>query len=446
MDAGFSEGMRGSISGEMTDIDRRSFNRLLGTAAAAGLVTGTVGAPVVLAKGKSMARVVIIGGGAGGASVAHQIKKNSKDIDVTLIEPRTIYTSCFFSNHYISGFRSMTSLQHNYDGLKKLGVNIIHDFARGINTEKKVVFLKGEPDIAYDKLVLSPGIEIKYSAIEGYSKEVSSIMPHAWIAGEQTQILHRRLVDMKDGGTVVISVPSNPYRCPPAPYERATLIAHYLKYHKPASKLIILDAKSVFPQMELFEEAWSSEYKGLVEWIPGDKHGGVVRVIANELSMETRNGDKIKADVANVIPPQKASSIAAKAGVAVGDWCPIIPDSFASRQVKDVFVLGDAASARKMPKSASSANSQAQIVANAIAAQLKGRKMFPPRYRNTCWSLLSANNAIKAGASYTAGKDIVEKKTSFVSDVKEDKGIRAANFKDSLNWYDEITNDMFAKG
>ena len=430
----------------MADIDRRSFNKILGSAAAVGLIGGIAKAPAVLAQGKTKGRVVIIGGGAGGASVAHQIRKNSRDIDVTLIEPNPTYTSCFFSNHYIGGFRSMSSLQHNYDGLKKLGVNVIHDFARSIDPLKKVISLKDQKEIAWDKLVLSPGIEMKYEAIEGYSAEVSRVMPHAWVAGQQTRILRRRLLDMKDGGVVVISVPGNPYKCPPAPYERASMIAHYLKYHKPASKLIILDAKSLFPQMELFEEAWSSEYKGIVEWIPGDKHGGVVKIHANEMSVETRNGDKVKADVVNIIPPQKASRIVASAGCVVGDWCPIIPDSFASREIKDVFVIGDAAMAHKMPKSASSANSQAQIVANAISAQLTGRKMFPPRYRNTCWSLLSTNNAIKSGASYTAGKDIVEQKTSFISDVKEDKGVRAANFLESLKWYEEITTDMFAKG
>lgn len=432
----------------MADIDRRSFNKLLGSAAAVGLASGVASSQALSAstKEKAIARVVIVGGGAGGASVAHQIKKNSRNIDVTLIEPKPTYTSCFFSNHYIGGFRSLRSLQHNYDGLKKVGVKVIHDYASGIDPEKKVVLIKDEPEIAYDKLVLSPGIEIKYDAIEGYSREVARVMPHAWIAGGQTEILRRRILDMKDGGTVVISVPGNPYRCPTAPYERATLIAHYLKHFKPASKLIILDAKSVFPQMELFGEVWSSEYKGLVEWVPGDKHGGVVKVLANEMSVVTHNEDIVKADVVNIIPPQRAASIAMRAGCVVDDWCPIVPDSFASRQVKDVFVLGDAAMGDNMPKSASSAHSQAQIVANVIAAQLTGKKMFPPRFRNTCWSLLSTNNAIKSGASYTAGKDIVEKKTSFISDVKEDKGVRAANFKEALNWYGQITTDMFAKG
>ena len=430
----------------MADIDRRSFNKLLGSAAATGLVSGVVNSPGVLAKGKAVGRVVIIGGGAGGASVAHHIKKNTRDIDVTLIEPKPTYTSCFFSNHYIGGFRSMKSLRHNYDGLKKLGVKLVHDRATGVDSEKKTVRLQEGQEIAYDKLVLSPGIDLKYEAIEGYSAEVARIMPHAWIAGDQTRILRQRIMDMRDGGVVVISAPGNPYRCPPAPYERATLIAHYLKHHKPASKLIILDSKSLFPQMELFEESWGSEYKGLVEWVPGDKSGGVAKVLANEMSLVTLNGDHIKADVINIIPPQKASSIAVSAGCTLGDWCPIVPDSFASRQVEDIFVLGDAATARNMPKSASSANSQAQIVANAVAAQLTGRKMFPPRYRNACWSLLSANNAIKSGGSYTAGKEVVEQKTSFISDVKEDKGIRAANFKESLKWYDEITSDMFAKG
>ena len=430
----------------MADIDRRSFNRLMGTAAAVGLMTSVGSASSVLAKGKARARVLIIGGGAGGASVAHQIRKNSKKIDVTLIEPNSTYTSCFFSNHYIGGFRSMKSLQHNYEGLKKTGVRLVHDFARSVSPDKKVVSLKSGVELAYDKLVLSPGIDVNYDAVEGYNEDVAKIIPHAWTAGVQAQNLRRQLLDMKDGGVVVVSVPGNPYRCPSAPYERATLIAHYLKHYKPASKLIILDNKSLFPQMELFEEAWAGEYKGYVEWLPGDKHGGVVKVLANEMSLVTRNGDKMKADVINLIPPQKASAIAVQAGCTDGDWCPIIPDSFASRLVKDIFVLGDAATANNMPKSASSAQSQAQIVANVIAAQLTGRKMFPPRYRNTCWSLLSTNNAIKSGASYTAGKELVEQRTSFISDVKEDKGIRAGNFKESLKWYDEITSEMFAKG
>ena len=408
-------------------------------------MSSVLSAPAILAKGKGNGRVVIIGGGAGGATVAHQLKKKSPKIDVTLIEPKATYTSCFFSNHYIGGFRSMRSLQHNYDGLQKLGVKIVQDIAVDINSDKKTITLKGETELAYDKLVLSPGIDMKYGTIEGYGEEVSKVMPHAWQSGEQARGLRQRILDMNDGGTVVITAPANPYRCPSAPYERATLIAHYLKYYKPASKVIILDSKSLFPQMELFEEVWNSEYKGMIEWLPVDKHGGVAKVAANDMTLGTRNGDSIKADVINLIPPQKAASIAVKAGCVEGDWCPIVPDSFASTMVKDIFVLGDAATAGKMPKSASAANSQAQIVANAIAAQLTGRKMFPPRYRNACWSLLSINNAVKAGASYTAGKDAVEERTSFKSDIKEDKGVRAANYKASLVWYQEITGDMFAK-
>ena len=412
----------------------------------AGVAARVLPSPAVAASDRARARVVIVGGGAGGASVAHQLLKNTRKIDVTLIEPNPIYTSCFFSNHYIGGFRSLNSLQHDYDGLKKIGVKLVQDRALSIDTQKRIVTLESETKMPYDRLVLSPGIELKYEAIEGYGSDVAQIMPHAWIAGEQSRLLHHRLLDMKDGGVVVISVPDAPYRCPPAPYERATLIAHYLKYYKPSSKLIILDEKSLFPQMELFEEAWNGEYKGFVEWVPADKHGGISAVMANERTIITDNGDRIKADVANIIPPQRASSIAARAGCALGDWCPIVPESFASRQVADVFVIGDAATARNMPKSASSAHSQAQIVANAIAAELTGRKKFPPRYRTASWSILSANNAIKAGGSYVAGKELVEQKTAFSSEVKEDKSVRAENFRQALNWYEEITSDMFAKG
>ncbi len=430
----------------MAEMNRRTFNKILGSFAASGVVSGLAGPARVLAGEKKSGRVVIVGGGAGGASVAHHIKKNARDIEVTLVEPHPVYTSCFFSNHYVGGFRSIRSLQHNYEGLKNLGVKVVQERALSVDADKKLVQLKDDIHLGYDKLVLSPGIDIKYQEIEGYSPEVAKIMPHAWKHGAEAQILRRQLLDMKDGGVVVISVPGNPYKCPSAPYERASLIAHYLKFYKPASKLIILDAKSLFPQMELFEEVWNSAYANIIEWVPVDRHGGVVKVLAGEMNVVTGNGDKIQADVVNIIPPQKAAQIAESAGCVTDDWCPIVPDSFASRKVRDIFILGDAAEARKMPKSASSANSQAEIVANAIASELKGHKMFPPRYRNTCWSLLSTNNAIKSGASYTAGKELVEQKTSFTSDIKEGKEIRANNFRESLQWYDKITNDMFAKG
>lgn len=428
----------------MAELDRRTFTKLLGSVSL-GVLAGAVAAPAVLAQGKAAGRVVIVGGGAGGAATANFLKKSAPELAVTLIEPKRIYTSCFLSNHYIASFRSLQSLQHDYEGLKSTGINVIVDYAVGVDVERKLVLLKEAEPVAYDKLVLSPGVEPKYEAIEGYSPEVAQIMPHAFVAGEQVRLLRRRIIDMTDGGTIVMSVPGNASRCPSAAYERATLIAHYLRYHKPASKLILLDAKSTFGRMELFEAVWKTEYKDIIEWVPVDKHGGVVKVLANEMTLVTANGDSVKADVVNLIPPQRAAGIVAKAGCAAGDWCPIVPDSFASRQVPDVFVLGDASIALDMPKTASAARSQAQTVANVIAAQLTGRKMLPPRYRSTCWSLLSANNSIKEGASYTAGKDLVEEQTSFTSDLKDDSGVRAANFKESLNWYRELTADMFAR-
>lgn len=428
----------------MAGLDRRSFNRLL-AAAAVGAATGMVKAPAVVALGKKAARVAIVGGGAGGASAAGFLKKGAPELDVTLIEPKTTYTACFFSNHYIGGLRSLQSLQFDYAGVKALGVNLVHTHAVGVDAQRKLVFLaEGEP-VPYDKLVLSPGVEMRYEAIEGYNAEVARLMPHAYLAGEQTELLHRRLLDMDDGGTVVMSIPPNPVRCPSAPYERASLIAHYLRCCKPASKLIVLDGKSTFDRMELFEAVWKTEYKDIVSWLPVDKHGGVVKVLANEMALVTASGETVKANVVNLIPPQRAAGIAAKAGCTAGDWCPIVPDTFASRQVEDVFVLGDAAHASTMPKTASSAHSQAEAVANVIAAQLTGRKLFPPRYRSTCWSLVATNNSIKEGASYTAGQERVEEQTTFASDLKEDASVRAANFKESLAWFKQITGDMFAK-
>jgi hypothetical protein len=270
-------------------------------------------------------------------------------------------------------------------------------------------------------------------------------MPHAYKAGVQTQILRQQLEAMDDGGTVLIAPPPNPFRCPPGPYERGCMIANYIQKNKPKSKLLIIDAKDKHSKMALFQDAYANIYGGIVEWVPAEFSGGGIKSVnAADMTVTTGDGENIKVDVANIIPGQKAGMIAQIAGCTNDSgWCPIVPETFASTMVSDVHVLGDSSIAAAMPKSGFSANSQAKVVANAIRAELTGSKAYPPRFRNTCWSLISDNNGVKVGASYKAGSEKVEKIDGFISQVEEDAALREQTFAEANGWYDSITSDMF---
>src|SRR6476646_103981 len=247
----------------MSEISRRDFAKLAG-AGGLGALASSGWSPFAVAQGA--AKVVIVGGGAGGATVAHYIKKDAPELDVTLIETNPIYSSSFFSNLYLGGFRTLESLNHAYGGLGRLGIKVVHDTATDVDTSKKMVKTKGGRSYRYDRLVLSPGIDIKYDSIQGYSREVSRIMPHAYTtAALGKRQLKQQLLAMRDGGTVVIAPPNNPYRCPPGPYERACMIAHYLKTRKPKSKLVILDPKKTFSKQAVMTEAFERYYQGFIE-------------------------------------------------------------------------------------------------------------------------------------------------------------------------------------
>ena len=432
----------------MTGLDRRQFTLMLGGAGLAGLAATSFGR---FAIAQGAAKVVIIGGGAGGATVAHQLKLGEPKLDVTLVEPKKVYTSCFFSNLYLGGFRSFSSITHNYRGLRRLGVRVVHDFATDVDAGKKVVMLKGGKTLPYDRLVLSPGIDIKYNTIEGYSEAASLLMPHAWQAGAQTRLLRRKLETMRGGGVVVMAAPNNPFRCPPGPYERACMIGHFLKTRRPKSKLIIFDPKKSFSKQPVFMEAFDTYYKGIIELHLTNEIDDftVTRVDTKTGEVFTKAGQKVKADVANIVPNQRAGEIAHKAGCAQGDWCPVKPESFASAKVPDIYVLGDASIAADMPKSAFSANSQAKVVAAQILADVAGKERFPARYRNTCWSMLAPNDSVKIGANYAAGekdgKPFLVPSGGFVSKPGEDRALRKATYEESLGWYSGIVADIFAK-
>lgn len=429
----------------MARITRRQFGRGLG-AAGAGFATSTLMTPFAIAQGAG--KVVVVGGGAGGATVAHYIKKEAPALEVTLIEANPIYSSSFFSNLYIGGFRPLSSLNHGYAGLRRVGVNVIHDFAVDVDTAKKVVKTRNGRSYPYDRLVLSPGIDIKYDSIGGYSREAAGLLPHAYNTdARQKLLLKRQLEAMKDGGTVVIAPPNNPYRCPPGPYERACMIAHYLKTKKPRSKLVILDPKQSFSKQSVFIEAFDKHYKGIIELnlTTGIDDFSIARLDAETREITTKAGKKVKADVANIIPQQRAGEIALKAGCAEGDWCPVDPDTFASKKVPHVYVLGDAAIAAEMPKSAFSANSQAKVVVGDILGELVNKAKFPARFRNICWSLVAADDSVKVGANYAPKDGKLDPSASFVSQPGEDAGLRKQNYVESVGWYSAITADMFAK-
>jgi sulfide dehydrogenase [flavocytochrome c] flavoprotein chain len=430
----------------MTMINRREFTLALGGAALAA-ASPALFRGAAIAKGN--AKVVVIGGGAGGATVARILKTQAPQLDVTIVETQPIYTTCFNSNHYFGGFRTFDSLQHSYDGLRRLGITVAIDTAFAVDTAKKTVALAGGTTLPYDRLVLSPGIAFQWEAIEGYSAQAAEIMPHAWKAGEQTLLLMRQLEAMDDGGVVVMAVPDNPYRCPPGPYERACMIAHFLKTKKPKSKLVIFDAKRTFSKQPAFEEAFAKYYSGIIDLNLTNEIDDfkVVKVDPTTKEVVTASGTRMKAAVANIIPPQKAGDIAHLAGCTEGNWCPIKPENFASGKVKDVYVLGDSAIAVEMPKSAFSANSQGKAVAADILADLVGAERFPARYRNTCWSLLAADDSIKIGASYQPGdkdgKAILQASGGFVSQRGETAEVRKQNYLESVAWYHAIIADAF---
>ena len=424
----------------MTKVDRRTFTTgLLGL----GSVAAGLSLPAY-AQGKKP-RVVVIGGGAGGATAARYIAKDSKGaIDVTLIEPSKSYYTCFFSNLYLGGIHDYNYIGHSYNGLAgNHGVNVIHDWAVGVDGAAKTVELGSGAKVAYDRLVVSPGIDLKYGSVNGYSVDAQGSMPHAWKSGTQVALLKSQVENMREGGTFVMVPPPNPYRCPPGPYERISMIAHILSKKNPKAKIIVLDPKEKFSKQALFTEGWQNHYPDMVEWIPASISGGVKNVNADTMEIET-DLETFKADAASVVPAQKAGVICERAGLTDGDWCPIVPATMQSRADENIHVLGDASVASAMPKSGFSANSQAKVAAMAVRGALTGSKVFPARFANTCWSLIDENDGVKVGANYKAGAEKIEVVDKFISKTEEDADLRKATYEESESWYTAITNDMFS--
>lgn len=421
----------------MRPCTRRAFGCLAGATCVAALGAAT-------ARGQAKARVVVLGGGVGGATVAKYLALSASGLAVTLVEPKPHYTTCFFSNLYLAGLRSLASLTHGYEALaQQYGIKVVHDSAVAIDPVAKTVDLETGDKLQYDRLVVAPGIAFNFGVIEGYDEAATQLLPHAWMAGPQTKLLRDQLEAMEDGGVFVLTAPPDPFRCPPGPYERASLIAAYFKQFKPRAKILILDAKDNFFEQDLFQDAWNRHFPGMIEWLPAQFTGGIKAVDVKARSIKTAS-ESFVAAVANVIPPQIAGGLAHQGGLAdASGWCPVDPVTFESKQQPGIHVVGDAASAGDMPKSAFAANSQAKSCAFAIAAQLTGSESVAPHLFNTCFTFLAPDDAISDAISFKLGAGTIKIGDILISQVGESAQTRRDAVQAADGWYDAFTHDVF---
>lgn len=423
----------------MSFFTRRQFFSLAGSLPFARLLTRR-------ARANTRARVVVVGGGFGGAACAKYLRLADPNLAVTLVTPHRQFVTCPFSNAALVGLRPLTSLTYTYHRLQeRYGVQIVQAQAQELDPTAQRVTLSDDSTLAYDRLVLSPGVELRWNAIKGYDAEATTVFPHAWQAGSQTLLLGRQLEAMEDGGLVVISVPETPYRCPPGPYERASLIAHYLKTRKPKSKVLVLDAKDSFTKDRLFLAAWQRLYPNLLEWVPGAQGGRVIQVDTRAGLVRTEF-DEYKSAVANIIPPQRAAAIARFGGLDAGTgWSPVLGSTFESRVHANIHIIGDAAIASPMPKSAFSANNQAKVCAAAIVARLRGEPVARPALMNTCYSLVAPDYGISISAVYAVENDTIQvvPGSSGTSPLDAPETTRALEAAYARSWYANITADTF---
>lgn len=410
----------------------------LGVAGFPGLVLGTVAA-----------RVVVVGGGTGGASVARYIKRANATIDVTLIEPNAIYHTCYMSNEVLSGDRDISHIQAGYEGLEAQGINVVHDFVVSIDPEAKSVTTASGEQLPYDRCVVSPGIDFKWEAIEGYDEGVAERIPHAWKAGNQTSALRSQLEAMDDGGTVIIAPPDNPFRCPPGPYERISQIAHYLKTHNPTSKILVLDAKTSFAKKAAFELGWERLYgygsdNSMIDWLPGDP---VTALDETSGTVTTRNGFSYQGDVINLIPNQKAGRLAFDLDLTEGEWCPVDLRTFESTRYPGIHVIGDACIGSALPKSGFAANAEAKVCARAVVALLGGQSPETPAFTNTCYSVVRTDYAISVVAMYRLSADgkAIEKvpNSGGVTPLEASATDLQREVGHAHSWYNNFVDDVF---
>lgn len=424
---------------------RKALGLIALSGAATKLSAAQPGPEATIRLGKSKQRVVVIGGGFAGATAARTVKAQSPQTEVVLIERKSRYTACPFSNLVIAGERKIADQQFGWQGFAKAGVKVVTANVTGVDNERREVTLQDSSRISYNRLVLAPGIALRFDAIEGYSEQAATALPHAWQAGSQTTLLREQLQNMPDNGLVVIAVPQNPYRCPPGPYERASLIAHYLQANKPRSKLLILDAKDRFSKMALFRKAWQELYGDRIEWRGLSDSGALRRIEVKSKTLHT-DFDEVNADVANVIPPQRAGAIAGIAGVTdASGWCPINARTFESTLASDIHVIGDAAIANAMPKSAFAANAQAKVCATQIARSLHGLPPIDTTLINTCYSLVTPKDGISVAGVYKPNKDRLEEVAGAggTSPLDATRSTLRLEANYAHSWFNTITRETF---
>ena len=410
----------------------------------AGLASGAAATFVPRsARAQGKARVVVVGGGFAGATCARELCRAG--LAVTLVEQSPTYVACPMSNAVIAGLRPMEAQSFGYDALKAEGVAFVIQAAAAVDPAARRLTLADGSTLPYDRLVLAPGVDLRFDALSGYDESAAELMPHAWKAGPQTALLRRRLDAMEDGSLVVMSVPANPYRCPPGPYERASLIAHYLKTRKSRAKLLVLDAKDTFSKQRLFQAAWAKLYPGLLEWVPLSS-GGRVTAVEPATSTVVTEFERYTPSVANVIPPQRAGRVAQAAGAADrSGWCPIDPVTFESRLQPEVHVIGDAAIAGAMPKSAFAANAQAKACAVAVSQLLRGEEPTAPKLINTCYSLVAPDYGISVAGVYQPAKGLLAdiEGAGGVSPLDAPPEFRALEAVYAESWFQIVTAEVF---
>jgi sulfide dehydrogenase [flavocytochrome c] flavoprotein chain len=421
--------------------DRRRVLQLMG---AAGLTTALGGWRAPAFARTSAPHVVVVGGGFGGATAAKYLKRLDPSLQVTLVESAARFYTCPFTNLYLGGLRTYQSLGHDYRELERHRVKVVTATAEDVDAARRQVRLADGSRLDYDRLVLSPGVEMRWNAIEGYDEQAASRAPHAWSAGAQTQLLKQQLEAMPDGGLFILVAPANPYRCPPGPYERVSMVGHYLKTHKRRSKVLLLDAKDSFSKQPLFMDGWRQVYGDMIEWIGLSQDGHVVHVDADALTVETEFGERHRADVLNVVPPQKAGFIADRAGATdASGWVPVKAATFESSRVEHVYVVGDATVAAPMPKSGFCANAQAKVAAMAIVCSLSEQPMPDASWINTCYSLIAPDYGISVAGVYRVVDGAIVETEAGISPLVATADHRAREARNGTAWYNAISQDTW---
>jgi sulfide dehydrogenase [flavocytochrome c] flavoprotein subunit len=408
-----------------------------------GLGLAAVGASAAASRAsnsrRGSPRVIVAGGGFAGASCALELRVLAPTLEIVLVDPEPRYVTCPMSNSVIAGLRDLGSITIPRIGLARRGIRVVRDTVAAVDPTRRRVRLGAGASLTYDRLVVAPGIRFLWGQPEGYTEAAATRMPHAWQAGEQTELLARQLSSMRRGGVLAISVPAGPMRCPPGPFERASLIAAYLIRHNPRGKVLIFDANNHFPRQDVFTDAWQTLYPGSIEWIPVVEGGAVQRVDPERMALYTAHGEQ-RADVINVIPAQAPGMLAAGAGLAAEHgWCPVHPATFESTLVPGVHVIGDACIADPMPKSGSAAHAQARRCAAAVAAALTGQAVPNVRLESVCYSLLAADRGLSIQASFAVDADSIRQLPPSAGPSADPR----SEADNAARWYRSIVSDSF---